>query len=308
MKLVATALALAALPALACSDDDGDDGTVITWRVPCGAIGEWQNTDGVDELRYRYDADKQLVESTTRDATGTVSNHSTRGWVDQRLAWVEVDVSAAPYRLEYRYDDGGRMIELRRIDRDLDNGDASYRETYTYDDRGALTASDFVWDDTAAGARHATITGNLTPTETWVDCEVADPTLCATYVYQQPDRDPDHWLSGTGDLESDGVIDYRWTRTIDRHGLDLTWQETAFNQVAGGALTVRYRAEREADGSLVESTTEYFDPTGGPDDTYRLSAMYTCAAARVATGAPRPDRARLDEGTGPRTPRRFDLR
>ncbi len=315
MKLHLAALALVALPALpACTDDDDGDGgrpgpQPITWRVPCGAEGHWNDGD-LDTSTFVNDARKHQIEATAVDSNGATYSHITRGYDGDLPQWSDVVTGSLSTRTVITYDDRDRQIQLVRTDRALDNGDSSFTITYAYDARSAMIGTDIDYLDPARPDIHATITGDLTTRQVSVDCLVSDPTVCDTYVFEQADRDPAHWTLGTLDLGSNGGVDYRWERTLDAHGLELTFLETDFSIIATGVPSYRTASRREPDGTELGNTTDRYDADGTLIDVYTRDYHFTCPAARVA--APSIARAAIDDGRADvdaRLPRwRADLR
>lgn len=279
-RLLVIALA-AALPAACSSDDDNDRrGEVrVTWRVPCGSIGRW-DSGPLYTGRYVHDSRRQQVEATIVDSTGATVQHITRNWILDQLQWADLVGTTQSLRLEYDYDQAGRRIHGERIDRVLEDGDSSAVFAYGYDGQGAMVTYDVDYADPAVADYHSTILGDLTLVRTEVACNVAAPTVCSTFVFEQPDRNPDHWTSATFDYGRDGTINRRFTRTLDRNDLELTVEE--FD--VAGVLVDRYTTRREADGTVLGTTNELFDGATTPSNTYTVENQFTCAAAHTAPG------------------------
>ena len=285
MKLFSAVLAITVVPLVpACTGGDDDDGSnAITWRVPCETHGHW--TGGEDDTtRFTYDLRKHPTGWQTALADGTVTRTVIETWDLDHLTSVDYIGTSLDYQAVFAYA-GDHLVRYQRTDRALDNGDDSYAHTYGYDDDGALIVFDIDYADPERDDRHTTITGNRSQRETDVECSVADPTSCDTYVWEQPDRDPEHWLAGTADYGTDGVLDYRWDRTIDSHGLDLTATEALIQPDAAAILQYRRTTEREPDGTSLGYTYDFFDQGGVVADTYVLASQFTCASSRPAAHA-----------------------
>lgn len=282
MKLLGSVLAITVVPLLACGGDDGGDGgTAITWRVPCETRGHWTSdaTAGDDVTTFVYDARRHPTHRVTTLADGTVSSTVDQTWDGDRLQTTDYVGRTLNYRSVFTWD-GAQIVQVVRTDRTTDDGDdASYVATYHYDG-DALIGYDLDWANPVRDDLHTTVTGNRSTRETDVECSVQNPTQCDTSVWEQPDGDPDHWIRGTIDFGSDGVDDLQWERTIDRHGLELTFHE--LDLASGGPPSYRYVYEREADGTELGHIYESFNSDGTVADSYQVTAVFTCQAARLA--------------------------
>ncbi len=281
MKLAPLVALTAAALAPACTDDGRrarPGPQVITWRVPCGARGQW--SDGLVETSvYVNDARRHQIEATTVDAAGVQRSHVTRGYDGDRFLWSDVVTRSLNYTNRVSYA-GDLMIGAVFTDRSAASGGFGYTAAYGYDGDAMVTA-DIDYVDPALADIHSTITGDLTERQVAVDCEVDDPAACDTYVYEQPDGDPDHWVASTLDLGSDGILDYRDVRTLDRHGLELTWREY---DLAGGGEVLNYQAMtvRDADGTVLSRSVDRLDAAGAVVDTFVVTNLFDCPAARPA--------------------------
>ena len=304
MKLFSALLAITAIPLLpACTGGDDDvGGDTITWRVPCETHGHWNGGED-DTTRITYDLRKHPTAWQTRLADGTISRTVTQVWDGDHLLSADYVGGSRSYTSALTYD-GDELVRFQRTDRALGDGDDSFTFTYRHDGDGALIAYDVDFADPARDDRRTTVTGNRSTRETDVDCSVADPTQCDTYSWDQPDRNPDHWVAGTADYGTDGTLDYRWDRTIDAHGLDLTSTETMLQAEGPGILQYREVDDREADGTSLGYTYEIFDETGVVTDTYVLASQFTCGAARPASSAASRLTRILADDDGVRLPHR----
>lgn len=304
LRVLPLALAVSAtLPACAGDDDDGGPGgvddIVVIGRAPCGARGHWDD-GAVQTTRYTNDERKHYVRAVLTDESGAVIREITRGFAVDQLRWVDHVGASLNYRTELGYDDAGRTRLIVRTDRNLENGDDGYTLVNEYDG-GRLVAYDIDYASAVAADVHATVTGNRTRTETSVECLVDDPTMCDTWVFEQPDGDPRHWTAGSWDMGSDGTIDVRYARTLDRHGLELTYVETDVTGDPAGVVTSRDTTHRDDDGTELDSSFELFNPDGTRADTFVRENDFVCDAARLAPSRP-PSASDRPEMLAPWTP------
>lgn len=281
MKPALAAALVAVLPAclLGGGDDDGGDDSPITWRVPCGSHGTW-DSGGVEDGRYTHDARRHRTRTELRDETGAVTSVTTAVWDRDDLISSEVVRGETHYRNDVTYVSPGRVDTWTRTDLALDNGDTGFTITYAYAG-GDMVGERFDWHDPALPDRESTMTGEHAAVMTIRDCPVGNATDCDEWRWEQPDGDPLHWLSGTGEFFDGvpGAVDVRVERTVDARFLDLVYRESWHPDVDPTA-SVRFTSTREPDGTEVRTVYEYLD-VDTVWATFTRDYQYACASARL---------------------------
>lgn len=263
---------LVTLPVLAilAACGGGSDGPEVTWRLPCGGTG---SRDGVAEYSYRYEHDdlgNQTLTELTELATSTVRSTYVRTYEGHEIVTADYTSPSLSYLFENQIE-GGRIQHTDFMDR-ITPG-SSYAYTWTWRD-GQLERVDYDYvspDLEDSSETYEAIDGGFASTQ------CTPSSLCDYYEYLGPKQyvgDFDHYNTFTADLGQDATIDYRYERTVDSHGLDLT-TDTFFADDTGTLVhEVHDEYERESDGTALRrhSTTL----TSEPPSTFTVEYQFEC--------------------------------
>ncbi len=254
----------------ACADEPVDE-AIFPGRVPCASDGSWDG--GLPTHRtFTYDEDKHLLSSQALAPDGTVIATLTNTWQDGHLTVHEI---AGASRITYTWD-GDQVAAVESEDLVPTDGDDGYTQTNRYAG-GVQVEQRVTFHDPTRGASLTTITGDGTPRSTWRTCpDPADGRPCAVWVWEQPDRDPDHWTRATLDSNEDGAIDAEFTQSYDRHFLPLV-NDWIILTGSAPLLQQRETHARELDGTETQYTIDIRSGT----QVYVETFAFECAAARL---------------------------
>jgi|GEM_PF-3292743 len=277
--------------ALSCNGDS-EPAPGVAGRSACATIGRW--SDGaVEHEQISRDERGRLVDAETRDGEGASLRRQRWTWDGALLQATDRVEAGVRTRLEYDYEFDRLLRITRRVD-----GDVVTVTTYGYAG-AAMVTQDIESRDGTHEPRHATITGDLTDRTRIVDCAVTDRERCQTWVFEQPDRVADHWTRATIDFTRDGAVDLVYTRTLDAHGLELNFVETAVDPRGGTRDLAREVTTRDADGLELGYQRDVLEV--GAQRRFRTETAAACASTRmskldtqITTATRHGGRSRLD--------------
>lgn len=251
----AVCASLAAATSLAACGSADSDAAGVSERTACGTVV--RRDDGAPETeRYGRDERGRLLDAETRDADGNLVRRRSWTWDGKLLIAAEVAEGDRVSRTTYDHD----FDRVLRITHEGADG-TGYVTTYGYAG-GAMVTQDIEARGPGLEHRHATIEGADTGRTTIVDCTVAAPRRCATWVFEQPDRVAEHWTVATLDRDTDGAIDRRFERTLDAAGRELAFTETALDAQGAPQVVAREITTRDLDGAALGYVREVTDGPG----------------------------------------------